>query len=134
MGTISGGEVLLLIFLGIIILGPDKLPGYAAKLANLVRSLREMAEGARTQLREEMGPAFDEVNWSQLDPRQYDPRRIVREALTSPPQPNGAAAAAPRDALDRAGRPVDRAGRPARRAVVRAPDPELPTPFDTDAT
>ena len=31
--------------------------------------------------REEMGPDFD-VDWKKLDPRQYDPRRIIREALT----------------------------------------------------
>jgi sec-independent protein translocase protein TatB len=29
-----------------------------------------------------MGPDFDEVDWKKLDPRQYDPRRIIREALT----------------------------------------------------
>jgi sec-independent protein translocase protein TatB len=28
-----------------------------------------------------MGPEFDEVDWKKLDPRQYDPRRIIREAL-----------------------------------------------------
>jgi sec-independent protein translocase protein TatB len=32
-------------------------------------------------MREEMGPEFDEVDWRKLDPRQYDPRRIIREAL-----------------------------------------------------
>jgi sec-independent protein translocase protein TatB len=29
-----------------------------------------------------MGPDFDDVDWKKLDPRQYDPRRIIREALT----------------------------------------------------
>ena len=28
-----------------------------------------------------MGPDFDDVDWRTLDPRQYDPRRIIREAL-----------------------------------------------------
>ena len=28
-----------------------------------------------------MGPEFDDVDWKALDPRQYDPRRIVRDAL-----------------------------------------------------
>jgi sec-independent protein translocase protein TatB len=32
-------------------------------------------------MREEMGPEFDEVDWTTLDPRKYDPRRIIREAL-----------------------------------------------------
>ncbi len=29
-----------------------------------------------------MGPEFDDLDWKKLDPRQYDPRRIIREALT----------------------------------------------------
>lgn len=32
-------------------------------------------------MREEVGPEFDEVDWRKLDPRQYDPRRIIKEAL-----------------------------------------------------
>ena len=43
--------------------------------------MRDMATGAKDRVREEMGPDFD-VDWKKLDPRQYDPRRIIREALT----------------------------------------------------
>jgi hypothetical protein len=32
-------------------------------------------------MKDEMGPDFDDVDWKKLDPRQYDPRRIIREAL-----------------------------------------------------
>ena len=28
-----------------------------------------------------MGPDFEDVDWTSYDPRQYDPRRIVLEAL-----------------------------------------------------
>lgn len=87
MLNVSGGELVLLVVLALIILGPDKLPEYASKLAQFVRSARDMAEGARSQIREEMGPAFDDVDWQALDPRQYDPRRIVREALYEPTPP-----------------------------------------------
>jgi sec-independent protein translocase protein TatB len=41
-----------------------------------------MAQGAQEKVREELGPDYDDVNWRALDPRQYDPRRIVREALS----------------------------------------------------
>lgn len=84
MANLNGGELLLLLILAVIILGPSKLPEYAASLARAVRNLRDMAEGAKSQIKEEMGPAFDDVDWQQLDPRQYDPRRIVREALATP--------------------------------------------------
>lgn len=64
------------------ILGPERLPGYAKSLANLVKSLRKMSENAKSQLKEELGDEYEEVDWRKLDPRQYDPRRIIREALS----------------------------------------------------
>ena len=67
--------------IAIILLGPERLPYYASQLAKLVRSLRDFANGAKERMREEMGDDFDEVDWKKLDPRQYDPRRIIREAL-----------------------------------------------------
>ena len=73
--------------IAIFLVGPDRLPGYAAQLARLVRSLRDMANGAKDRMRDELGPDFDEVDWKKLDPRQYDPRRIIREALTEEPEP-----------------------------------------------
>jgi sec-independent protein translocase protein TatB len=67
--------------IAVIVLGPERLPYYASQLARLVRSMRDFANGAKERMREEMGPDFDEVDWKKLDPRQYDPRRIIREAL-----------------------------------------------------
>ena len=67
--------------IAVILLGPERLPYYASQLAKLVRSLRDLANGAKERMREEMGPDFDELDWKKLDPRQYDPRRIIREAL-----------------------------------------------------
>ncbi|RJU02866.1 Sec-independent protein translocase TatB [Arthrobacter frigidicola] len=78
---INGLEFVVLALLAVVILGPERLPEYAAQLARLVKGLRRMATGAREQLREEVGPELDEVDWRKLDPRQYDPRRIIREAL-----------------------------------------------------
>jgi len=78
---INGYELIILAILAVAILGPERLPEYASQLARLVRELRRMATGAREQLREEVGPEIDEVDWRKLDPRQYDPRRIIKEAL-----------------------------------------------------
>jgi sec-independent protein translocase protein TatB len=47
-----------------------------------VRQLRSLGDTARTRAREELGDSFDDVEWRTLDPRQYDPRRIIRDALT----------------------------------------------------
>lgn len=141
MGNLQGGEILLLLVLAVVILGPARLPEYAATLARAVRGLRDLAEGARTQIRQEMGPAFDDVNWSQLDPRQYDPRRIVREALSTPSRTTAEAAGmVPVDGAGPQGgaAPTKGRARPARsrpaRPVRSRHDPSLPTPFDVDAT
>lgn len=75
-------KLLVIAVIAVFLLGPERLPGYAAQLARLVRSLRKMADGAKDRLRDEMGSDFDDVDWKKLDPRQYDPRRIIREALT----------------------------------------------------
>jgi sec-independent protein translocase protein TatB len=74
-------KLLIIAVIAVFLIGPERLPGYAAQLAKIVKSLRGMADGARDRMREEMGPEFDEVDWKKLDPRQYDPRRIIREAL-----------------------------------------------------
>ncbi len=74
-------KLLIVAVIAVFLLGPDRLPGYAAKLGQFVRSMRSFADNAKSRMREEMGPDFDDVDWKKLDPRQYDPRRIIREAL-----------------------------------------------------
>ncbi len=74
-------KLLVIGILAVFLLGPERLPYYASQLARLVKNLKKMADGAKDRMREEMGPDFDEVDWKKLDPRQYDPRRIIREAL-----------------------------------------------------
>lgn len=102
--------------LALFILGPDKLPQYAKGLANLVKSVKRMAEGAKSQLKEELGDEYEDVDWKKLDPRQYDPRRIIREALTE----DDSAPVSGQEAFNRAAR-------------VRLPKGEKP-PFDSEAT
>lgn len=81
MFGINGSEFVILVVLAVLILGPDKLPGYAQQLAQLVKNVRKMAQGAKDQLRDEVGEEITEIEWRKLDPRQYDPRRIIKEAL-----------------------------------------------------
>ncbi|WP_298750690.1 Sec-independent protein translocase TatB [uncultured Serinicoccus sp.] len=131
IGNLAGGEILLLVLAALIILGPTRLPGYAAKLGQGVRYLRDLAEGAKGQLRDELGPGFDDIDWQQLDPRQYDPRRIVREALT---EPRGATSASGRTgavAGEKEEKPVSARMPP---GLGAGHDPSRPTPFDSDAT
>jgi sec-independent protein translocase protein TatB len=91
---IFGLTIEKLVVIGVIaalLLGPDRLPRYAAMLAQLVGRGREMLGTAKERMREEIG---DDVDWRTLDPRQYDPRRIIREALLDDSPPTRPAAAA----------------------------------------
>ena len=81
---VNGWEIVLLALIAVFVLGPDRMPEYAAKLAHAIRRLRVMAEGAKDQLKDQLGPEYEDINWRQYDPRQYDPRRIVKEALLDP--------------------------------------------------
>jgi len=125
-------KLLIILVIALFLIGPDRLPSYAAQLARLVKTLRGFADGAKERMREEMGPDFDEVDWRKLDPRQYDPRRIIREALledgprpapapsaAKPVSPNGPRSTSRESAYEQRQRRLGK-GRPA--------------PFDPEAT
>ena len=78
MFGISGEKLLILGLIAAVVLGPERLPYYAQQLAKLVKSVKRFADGAKDQLSAEVG---EDLDWKKLDPRQYDPRRIIREAL-----------------------------------------------------
>lgn len=127
---INGPEFLLLLIIGLLVIGPSRLPEYTQKLANIVKEVRRMASGAREQIKEEVGIDIDDVDWKKYDPRQYDPRRIIREALLeddTKPVSAGVPAAVPAAASVSAAE-----HRPAR-VVDRLPAGE-PAPFDAEAT
>ena len=56
----------------------------AAWLGAAVRQLRDFTEAAKQRAREEIGEESDDIEWKALDPRQYDPRRIIAEAMLAP--------------------------------------------------
>jgi sec-independent protein translocase protein TatB len=82
-------KILLIAIIAAFLLGPTRLPQAAEKLARLVRTLKALAGDAQARIRDEVGPEFDDVDWKKLDPRQFDPRRIVTEALRDPDPVSG---------------------------------------------
>ena len=106
-------KLLIIGLIAVFVVGPQRLPYYASQLARLVKSVRSLADGAKDRMREEMGPDFDDVDWKKLDPRQYDPRRIIREALLDAPEPPAVV-------------------KPISHAPMR--DTSLPAPYDTEST
>ncbi|MFM6967377.1 MAG: twin-arginine translocase TatA/TatE family subunit [Microbacteriaceae bacterium] len=102
-------KLFLIGLVALLIVGPDRLPAYAAQLARLVKRLKGFAQGAESRLRDELGDDFDPAEWKKLDPRQYDPRRIIRDALLEEPS-------------------TAEVARPAAKRT------DAPTPFDAEST
>lgn len=75
---------MVLAVVGLIVLGPDKIPGLARDAARMLRTLRELATGARTQLREELGPEFADMDLAGLNPRTALQRAILGEEDVNP--------------------------------------------------
>jgi sec-independent protein translocase protein TatB len=117
-------KLLLIGVLAVLIVGPDRLPAAAASFARFIRSLRSYADGAKTRMRDELGPEYDDIDWKKLDPRQYDPRRIIREALLD--DEAGASTQA------NASPATSKATRQVRPTVTR--DSSAGTPFDVEST
>jgi sec-independent protein translocase protein TatB len=81
MFGINPGEFALLALVAIVVIGPERLPSYSRQLREWVVRGRQMWQQGKDQIQAEVG---DDIDWKSLDPRQYDPRRIVREALFEP--------------------------------------------------
>ncbi len=114
-------KLLLIGLIAVLIVGPDRLPRYAEALARFTVRVRQWMDSARTRVKDEMGDEFQEIEWRKLDPRQYDPRRIIRDALLEDDTPAKAAPEVPITPT--------RAQQEARRAA----EPGL-TPYDSEAT
>ena len=76
MWNIGLPELLVLALVAVVVVGPDRLPKLARDAAEMLRTLRELATGAREQLRDELGPEFADIDLRNLNPR----RALQREA------------------------------------------------------
>lgn len=76
MFDVGLGEALLLLVLALVIFGPDQLPKVASQAGRALRQLRTMANSAKDDLREGLGPEF-----ADFDPADLSPRRFVRKHL-----------------------------------------------------
>lgn len=127
---INGGEFLVILLVAVIVIGPSRLPKYAEQLARLTKQARHYLQDARTRVDAELGEDVKDIDWEALDPRRYDPRRIVRDALLEPEPTTGSPARSVRTrAPAAAGAAAVRTPRPA-----PPPEPGAPAPFDDEAT
>jgi sec-independent protein translocase protein TatB len=69
-------KLLVLGVIALIVFGPERLPGLATQAGRALRELRRMAEGAKSELQQNLGPEF-----SQFDINDINPRHFVRKHL-----------------------------------------------------
>jgi sec-independent protein translocase protein TatB len=122
---LSLSKLLILAVIALVVFGPHELPKIASQAGKALRDLRRIADGARSDLREGLGPEFQDFDLEDLNPRRFVRKHLLDDVPDSP-EPlltdyNGASGAA----LDGAVTPG--AGRA---ALLDGEDP----PFDVEAT
>ena len=138
MFNIGPLEFVVLALVGLIVLGPDRLPGLARDAARMIRTLRELATGAQSQLREELGPEFADIDLRNLNPRTAIQRAVLGDDLDLRKlNPRTAF----QDALfgDNGTGTADAVGEPTMPPAPAAPKPQPlardeAAPYDADAT
>nr|NLI50692.1 Sec-independent protein translocase subunit TatB [Propionibacterium sp.] len=70
-------EITVLAVLAMILFGPEKLPEFARKAARVIAHLRKIGNDARGQLRAELGPEWDNVRLSDLNPKNFVARHLL---------------------------------------------------------
>ena len=73
-------ELVVIAVVAVIVFGPDRLPEFARQAGRFLRQMRNLAQGAQSQLREELGPEYADLKLSDLDPRQAI-RKHILEAM-----------------------------------------------------
>ena len=71
MFDLSIGKLLVLALIALVLFGPDQRPRMASQAGRALRDLRRMAEGARADLREGLGPEFSEFDIADLNPKNF---------------------------------------------------------------
>jgi sec-independent protein translocase protein TatB len=57
MFNVGGGEVLLILLIGLIVLGPDKLPDFSRKAGRVLHEVRRMSSGFQQEIRNALDQA-----------------------------------------------------------------------------
>lgn len=82
------GEVIGLAILAIILVGPDKLPQFAADAAKFVTKVRNFASSATNELKNNLGPGFEDLQPSDLNPKTFIKKQLA-SALDDNESPSG---------------------------------------------
>jgi sec-independent protein translocase protein TatB len=80
---LSISKLLVLAVIGLVIFGPNELPKMAAQAGRALRELRRIAEGAKADLKEGLGPEFQDFDFEDLNPRRFVQKHLLDEPVAT---------------------------------------------------
>ncbi|MEY4496709.1 MAG: hypothetical protein RLZZ364_14 [Actinomycetota bacterium] len=72
----GAGEIAGLAILAMVLVGPDKLPQFAVEAAKMVKKIRNLATNATNDLKENLGPGFEDLKPADLNPKTFVKKQI----------------------------------------------------------
>ena len=79
MFDLSITKILVLAVIALIVFGPNELPKVASQAGKMLRDLRRIAEGAKADLREGLGPEFQDFDFEDLNPKTFVRKHLFDE-------------------------------------------------------
>jgi sec-independent protein translocase protein TatB len=86
---IGAGEILGLAILGMMLVGPDRLPKLAVEAAQWVKKMRTLATKATAELRDNLGPGFEDLQPKDLNPKTFMKKQLSELIDEQPAKPKG---------------------------------------------
>jgi sec-independent protein translocase protein TatB len=123
MFDLSITKILVLGVIALVIFGPEQLPRLATQAGRALRDLRRIAENAKSDLQEGLGPEFRDFDINDLNPRAF-----VRKHLWDDADGNGNGNAARHSETPFPGPPSPESGSAATLTPGESP------PYDSEAT
>ena len=83
---ISSGHLAVLLVVALFLIGPERLPSAVAWVSRIARTVSSYGTDSRAQLREHLGPEFDELHRPLRDLREVrdEASTFVRELVDEP--------------------------------------------------
>ena len=77
MFDLSFTKILVLAVIALVIFGPDQLPKIARQAGQALRDLRRIAESAKADLQEGLGPEFRDFDINDLHPKNFVRKHLL---------------------------------------------------------
>jgi sec-independent protein translocase protein TatB len=71
------GEMIGLVVLALILVGPERMPRVASDLAKMIRKVRSLTNTATAEIRENLGPGFEDLKPADLNPKTFIKRQVA---------------------------------------------------------